>query len=96
MNDGSTDNSLNIIKKYAMNDNRIQIISQTNRGKSIAKNSGVKYSNGEYIYFIEGHDYLELNALTDLYNKAIQNNLDIILFDANAFSNENNSMIQEK
>ena len=96
VNDGSTDNSLNLIKKYAMNDNRIQIISQSNRGKSVARNSGVKYSNGEYIYFIDGDDYLDLNALSDLYNKAKENNLDILLFDANPFSNENNPIIEEK
>ena len=95
VNDGSTDNSLNVIKKYSMNDNRIQIISQTNRGQSEARNTGIKYSNGEYIYFIDGDDYLELNTLSDLYNKAIQNNLDIILFDASSFSNEINPIIIE-
>ena len=96
VDDGSTDNSLNKIKKFAVNDNRIQIISQINRGKSVAKNSGVKYSNGEYIYFIDGDGYLELNALLDLYNNATQNNLDIILFDAVPFSDENNPMIEEQ
>ncbi len=96
VDDGSTDNSINLIKKYSMTDNRIQIISQKNRGKSVARNSGVKYSKGEYIYFIDGDDYLELNALSDLYNKAKKQNLDIVLFDANPFSNENNPMIKEQ
>ena len=88
VDDGSTDNSLNLIQKYSLNDNRIQIISQKNRGLSEAKNLGVNYSNGEYIYFIYAGDFLELNALSDLYNKAINNNLDIVLFDSNSFSNE--------
>ncbi len=70
INDGSIDNTLNIIKKYAMNDNRIQIISQINRRLSEDRNTGVKYSNGEYIYLINDDDYLELNALSDLYYKA--------------------------
>ena len=96
VNDGSTDNSLNIIKRYGENDNRIQIISQKNRGKSVARNTGVKYSNGEYIYFIDGDNYLDLNALSHLYNKAIQNNLDIVLFDSSPFSTENNLIIEEK
>ena len=96
INDGSTDNSLNIIRKYAMNDNRIQIISQINKGLSETRNLGVKYSNGDYIYFINGDDYLEPNALSDLYNKAKENDLDILLFDANPFSNEINPIIEEK
>ena len=90
VNDGSTDNSLNIIEKYAMNDNRIQIISQINKGLSESRNTGVKYSKGEYIYFINGDDYLELNALLELYNNAKKKNLDILLFDGNSFSNKLN------
>ena len=95
VNDGSTDNSLNIIKKYAMNDKRIQIISQINKGISESRNIGVKYSKGEYIYFINGDDYLELNALSELYKIAKKKNLDILLFDGNSFSYKSN-IIGEK
>ena len=85
VNDGSIDNSLSILQKYAENDNRIMIISQINRGLSEARNVGFKYSNGEYIYFIDGDDYLDENGLFELYNKAKENNLDIVYFDADCF-----------
>ena len=91
IDDGSIDNSLNLIQKYALKDNRIQIISIKNMGLSESKNLGVKYSNGEYIFFIYAGDFLELNGLSDLYNKAIENNLDIVLFDSNPLSNEINT-----
>ena len=78
-----------------MNNNRIQIISQINKGLSETRNTGIKYSNGEYIYFINGDDYLEINALSDLYNTAKKNNLDILLFDGNPFSNKSD-IIGEK
>ena len=63
INDGSTDNSLNLIKNYAAYDNRIHIISQVNRGTSEAKNIGFKYAKGEYIYFIDGDNYINFSEI---------------------------------
>jgi glycosyltransferase involved in cell wall biosynthesis len=91
VNDGSTDNSLSIIEEYSKNDNRIIIINQINRGLSEARNTGVKYSNGEYIYFIDSDDYLDQNALLELYNQGKKDDLDIIYFDADSFFSDINS-----
>ena len=88
VNDGSTDNSLQIIQNFTANNSRIKILNQDNRGLSVARNTGFKYSNGEYIYFIDGDDYLDENCLFDLYNEAINNNLDIIFFNADSFLDE--------
>ena len=52
INDGSTDNSLNILNEYAKKDNRISVISQENQGQAVARNNGMKYINGEYFWFI--------------------------------------------
>ncbi|MGL6057799.1 MAG: glycosyltransferase family 2 protein, partial [Culicoidibacterales bacterium] len=49
VNDGSTDNSLEIIHEYAKKDSRIMVIDQENGGLSDARNTGVKQINGEYI-----------------------------------------------
>ena len=67
VNDGSPDNSLEILEKYKKIDNRIKIISQENKGLSGARNTGIKHSNGEYIAFIDSDDvihpqYLEVLA----------------------------------
>ncbi|MEA4910593.1 putative glycosyltransferase EpsJ [bioreactor metagenome] len=56
VNDGSKDNSLNIIKEYGNKDNRIKIIDQINQGVSVARNIGIKKSSGEYIAFLDSDD----------------------------------------
>ena len=52
INDGSTDRSQSIIEKYAAHDFRIQWHTQTNQGQSVARNHGLQYATGKYIYFI--------------------------------------------
>ena len=59
INDGSTDNSLDILNQYAEKDNRIKVITQSNQGLSAARNTGIKYANGEYISFIDSDDYID-------------------------------------
>ena len=54
VNDGSTDNSLNIANEYKKLDSRIKIINQVNQGVSVARNTGIEASQGEYIGFIDG------------------------------------------
>ena len=57
INDGSTDGSLDILKKYAAKDDRIIVINQTNGWLSAARNSGLKIARGEYIQFVDSDDY---------------------------------------
>lgn len=85
VNDGSTDSSLEILKRYAVIDNRIVILSQTNGGLSVARNTGIKFAKGEYIYFCDSDDKLDVKALETLYNRAEIDNLDMLYFDAEAF-----------
>ncbi|UOX32761.1 glycosyltransferase [Flavobacterium sediminilitoris] len=64
INDGSTDNSVDIIKKK--NDERIKIINQKNKGVSFARNIGIEKSNGDYILFLDADDYLYPNHIEQL------------------------------
>ncbi|MGI6766501.1 MAG: glycosyltransferase [Lentihominibacter sp.] len=82
VNDGSTDGSELLIKEYAKTDNRIICVNKENGGLSIARNTGLELSKGEYIAFVDSDDYLTENALEILYNKASIGNLDILLFDS--------------
>ena len=61
VNDGSTDNSLNILKSLQSKDSRIRIINQENKGVSAARNTGLDNTTGEYIAFVDSDDYLEKN-----------------------------------
>src|SRR5690625_1048731 len=72
INDGSTDGSESIIKKWKNKDNRIKYMSQNNQGVAIARNNGIKVSKGDYIYFIDADDYLSLNAIETLYKHSIK------------------------
>ena len=77
INDGSTDNSYNICKKYASQDPRVILLSQENKGVSYARNKGILCSHGEYITFVDSDDYIELNYIECLIN-AIEENIDLV------------------
>ena len=80
INDGSTDNSLEILREYEEFDKRISVVCQENEGLSITRNNGIKLAKGEYVYFIDSDDYLELTALEELYTISKEKNLDILIF----------------
>ena len=63
VNDGSTDNTLNIIKKMSDLDERIIIINQKNQGLVEARKRGLKNANGKFILFLDGDDLLENNCV---------------------------------
>lgn len=79
INDGSTDNSLQILKEYAQNDNRIKIIDKENGGISFARNTGLQSATGKYVGFVDSDDWIELNFYEKLYNTAIKYGADIAL-----------------
>ena len=80
VNDGSKDNSLKILEEYAKKDERIKIITQENKGVSVARNTGIKAVSGEYIMFVDSDDKIELNACELSLNKILENNSDICCF----------------
>lgn len=63
VNDGSKDNSLSLIEKFAKQDNRIKYISQENRGLSYARNRGISMSTGMYIVFVDADDWIDIKFL---------------------------------
>ncbi len=83
VNDGSRDNSLNILKEYEKNDKRIKIIDQNNQGCGSARNNGLKIAKGEYIAFLDPDDWFEPEALEVLYKKSKKQNCDVLVFNFN-------------
>ena len=73
LDDGSTDNSLSIIKRYAKNDTRIVIISKENSGYGDTMNLGIKKARGKYIGIVESDDFAEQDMFQKLYNIAQEN-----------------------
>lgn len=81
VDDGSTDNSLEILKDMATTDCRIFIAHQNNQGQSIARNTAMQYAKGRYIYFMDSDDVLELDALSQCYEYCERLLLDFCFFD---------------
>lgn len=82
VNDGSKDNSEDIIKKYAQQDARISYFSQENQGQSAARNLALQHAKGEYIYMMDSDDVLaNPDALRICYEYAEQIKADFIFFD---------------
>lgn len=84
VNDGSTDNSLQIVQSYAEKDERIVIVDKKNGGLSSARNAGLAGSAGEYIYFLDSDDYILEETLQVLYEECEKEKLDTIFFDADS------------
>ncbi|MFI3211558.1 MAG: glycosyltransferase, partial [Peptostreptococcaceae bacterium] len=90
VDDGSTDDSLEILKSYQKFDKRIIILTQENQSAGVARNTGLDIAKGEYISFIDPDDFLELSMLEKVYNKAKENNeTDIVIFDYMIFNQFN-------
>jgi len=82
VNDGSTDNSEEIIKKYQQKDSRIILFSQENQGQSVARNLALQHAAGEYIYMMDSDDVLTgPDVLQTCYEYAEKNHADFIFFD---------------
>lgn len=67
INDGSTDNSLEICEKFQKNDNRVILLNQNNQGVAMARNSGLEIATGDYIGFVDSDDYVT----SEMYEKLL-------------------------
>lgn len=78
VNDGSTDKTREILGRYEKLDTRIKIIDKKNSGLGAARNSGMDACNGQYVYFVDGDDTLDPEALEKSLAIAEANSLDIL------------------
>ena len=70
VNDGSSDNSVNIVKKFEALDKRFKLLQQPNSGVSVARNLGLEYAKGEYICFVDADDMIAPNFIRELYESS--------------------------
>ncbi|MBO7095774.1 MAG: glycosyltransferase family 2 protein, partial [Lachnospiraceae bacterium] len=66
VDDGSTDDSLELLNSFASSDSRVKVIHKENGGSSSARNAGLKAATGEYIGFIDADDYIEYDMYENL------------------------------
>lgn len=102
VNDGSTDNSLDILNDFAKQDKRIIVINKANSGYGHTMNMGLNAATGEYIGIIESDDFADKNMFEDLYKLAKDNDADIAKGDwfnywsKNKFARKNNRISSAK
>jgi glycosyltransferase involved in cell wall biosynthesis len=82
INDGSKDNSGDIISELKAKDKRIKYFEQTNQGLSAARNKGILESNSKYIMFVDSDDCISKNCAKYSYETAEKNGADIVLFNS--------------
>lgn len=80
VNDGSTDNSYNILCHYATNNSNIVLINQDNQGVSSARNAGINRAKGDFICFVDSDDYLNPGGINYIFQHFNTDVFDIIRF----------------
>ncbi len=79
VDDGSTDNSLNICNTWAIQDDRVKVLSQPNLGVSEARNNGIRHSTGEYIMLLDSDDWYDLQTCEIMLNTLLSNDVDCVI-----------------
>ncbi len=85
IDDGSADDSWEILTAYALKDSRIRIIHQENQGPGKTRNHGLELAAGEYIIFVDSDDYIKPMALESICRAGYAQDADIVLYDGDKF-----------
>lgn len=88
VDDGSTDNSVEIINSYMQKDSRVKLVQQKNCYAGVARNNGMKTACGKYIIFLDSDDFFEADMLLEMYEKIEADNADICLCSGKAYNEE--------
>lgn len=83
IDDGSKDNSWNILQEYAKKDKRIKAFTQKNAGPAQARNKGLSIAQGVYLMFCDADDWYENNMCQEMLSHMILNKVDFAMCDAN-------------
>lgn len=79
VNDGSTDGTMDILRAYEKEYAHLKVIDKENGGPSSARNTALAVANGEYVYFLDADDIVELDALLSLYDRAKEQNAELVI-----------------
>lgn len=87
VNDGSTDGSLEILRRYEEKYPNIRVIDQENGGVCVARNTGLDAAQGEYIWFVDSDDFIRANILDSLHRKITNSKCDRLTLEVYQFWN---------
>ena len=80
VNDGSTDNSQRVIDEYKRKyPEKIKAYTQTNSGAAVARNKGMEYASGEYLFFIDNDDYIKKDYMEKYMSEIVKKDVDVVI-----------------
>ena len=86
VDDGSTDHTLELLRKYEQQDARVRVIAMEHCGRAgVMRNEGIRLAQGEYCLFLDSDDFFEAEMLEHSLNKAQEDDADICMFDARMY-----------
>ena len=88
VDDGSSDGSPEILKRFQERDGRVRILTQKNQYAGAARNNGMKEAQGEYLLFLDADDFFENTLLEKVYNQGKKMEADIVLFGAKQYNDK--------
>ena len=94
VDDGSTDDSLSILKEYADRDERVKVIQQANAGAGAARNKGLEVATGEYLSFLDSDDFFEPDMLEKAWKKASDTDAQIVVFRSDQYREDLQKFVQ--
>ena len=89
IDDGSVDDSYDILEEYKQKDSRIKVVHKSNKGTGAARNDGLRLATGECIGFVDPDDWVKPNMFERLYNEIKEKNLDIIMCMPDGYDEKN-------
>ncbi len=88
VDDGSADDSVDILKKYAEKDSRIKVIQQANGGAGAARNNGLRHATGQYLSFLDSDDFFEPVMLEHAVQQIQKDSADFVVFRCDQYMND--------
>lgn len=91
INDGSTDGSGRICRKWEALDSRIRYVEKENEGQGTTRNQGIRMASGKYVIFVDSDDYIERNLVSQVYSRITEEKADICVYASCGTENGENS-----
>lgn len=88
VDDGSTDGTMQILKRYQAKDKRLRVYQQKNQYAGVARNVGMDKARGKYVLFLDGDDFFSTDLIKEAYYAAEMNHADAVLFGAKNYNSE--------
>ena len=95
VDNGSIDNTLDILKNYSKKDERITILKQTNSHAGAARNAGLALAKGKYLSILDSDNFFDLNMLKEMYDKILKEKSDVIICQIKTIDYYNNQLNEE-